>query len=907
MGWDEYWKKAHLLGLSEQLTAGSLIISGLSKKSRQSLEPARLSSDFLVRVKNPFDFVSGKTTPATIQTRAQEWQRLANPLQSILSRCRFAVGCQNWDHLDDISRMFRELQAGPIAWSVVLPGIEQPVELLWPLRVGVIAGPQFPIVRSDLQDLRDLYDWLRPILTVSTVPAGEAGSLDIAVFPEGRSAVSDLSRGRLPVHTEVLLLVGESRDDIRAISEQIPELLSLTHAQAVIAGDVELLRSGWLASLVMEVSHNNPWDVAIRSSAEKAGLTSGQLVLFATPEFLSKGRLSTIESPIRRRLNVPPLDAGIGGGGEDLDEEGVVPPTSFGGPPEDSPALLRFEESLRVKAYEHETGTSTVIAETIKGLIPLTPVAEDRFVQARMTSSDTSSDTPATSVEAGKPYQLQVRVAPREKNWVVSREIFPEPPLKPQETSLLLTVLFHERHSCPDGVLQTIELPRMGASSVARFPITVSGESSVFDSRITIYHNNRPLIESAFRAAVLGAKSSEGPAPVHAELVTLMRTRAFDANLSARSAAAGSLRVEGERVFVVRGTQKAAIAIGGYKEAVKTMETEINKVDLEKIEPAQLVKDKDAATLLATLAQQGRQLHDQLTQSEAMKLVYEDGGLMTVLAADGETRVPFELCYSFEEPAQDSPICPSALEAVGRGHCVQDCAGGKDPGHYVCPMGFWGLQRSIEWRSTKADEYQPGEPPVVPAPDREQLAPLRQVLFAKSARVLKLGALDKVLTQLAAPVKVASSWMEWTRYVNEASPSLLVLMPHVDKTVKPPAMEIGGITKDPPGVKLTDVTVDPSKPPVVLVLGCGAAVSTIDYQSLPNQFRRWKAAVVIAPIAEILARDAPELTAALITEFASGENRPLADAVLASKRALVAGGYLSGLLLLCFGDADWKV
>jgi hypothetical protein len=201
-----------------------------------------------------------------------------------------------------------------------------------------------------------------------------------------------------------------------------------------------------------------------------------------------------------------------------------------------------------------------------------------------------------------------------------------------------------------------------------------------------------------------------------------------------------------------------------------------------------------------------------------------------------------------------------------------------------------------------------GETLVAPAAGRQLLQPLRQIAYAWSERVTSVEPLPNVLKQASAPAVTAEKWKDWAQCINQSKPSMIILMPHIDKTMSPPVMEIQGDKKDPRGVKAQDVTVNPTNPPVVILLGCGAAAFRIDYQSLPNQFRRNKAAMVIAPMAEILARDAPELACLLVNQFHAGaQERPLAEAVLAAKRSAVSAGYLSALLLLSVGDADWTV
>lgn len=574
----------------------------------------------------------------------------------------------------------------------------------------------------------------------------------------------------------------------------------------------------------------------------------------------------------------------------DLWLPGMIARIEAGGAWKDAIAEIKME----VKLSAHQPGSSGSVGDDDDdddahdfsgpgddgGFESLPP---SRFVQAKVAAKGSE----VQSLDAGKEYTLNVRVAPQTLGWVASGESLPEPEWRPDESSRVLAVLFHEPNCCPDGLIQTIVLPARGESTTAQFPFT-AGTS--FNGRITVYFNNRPLIECGITFSTGGL-----------ELRTLMRMRSFEVETGKFRESAATLRIEGESIRAIRGAAPPeTISIEGYKTALQKMEQEVNKIALEKIGGP----DPTAATqLLFALATQGAYLHRRLMACRTIRAAFADTSkLITVVADDSTTRAPLELCYSLAAPASSAQICSSAAKAVARGTCIENCDGSKDQEQHICPMGFWGLQRSIEWRGIEAD--QTGEHPP-PDPGRTPLDPLRQILYGHSARVTKLGRLPGVLEQLKAPAEFASSWKEWMQKVREKSPSLLLLMPHVDKKDEP-TMEIADQMKDPAYVKQEDVTAG-QRHPVVLLLGCGSASFRIDYQSLPSQFRLNKAAVVIAPVAEILARDAPEIAATFIQQFSATPGAPMAEAILAAKRTLVANGILSGLLLLSFGDADWKL
>jgi len=138
---------------------------------------------------------------------------------------------------------------------------------------------------------------------------------------------------------------------------------------------------------------------------------------------------------------------------------------------------------------------------------------------------------------------------------------------------------------------------------------------------------------------------------------------------------------------------------------------------------------------------------------------------------------------------------------------------------------------------------------------------------------------------------------------------MLLLIPHVDHNRMPPALEIQDHFKDPPGIDTSDVVGQMAQSPLVLLLGCGAAHAGVDFMSLPAQFRRNQAAIVIAPIGELFAGDAPEIARAFLETVAAGggKARPAGEVLLETKRKLLGEGRLAGLMLLAAGDASWLI
>jgi hypothetical protein len=542
---------------------------------------------------------------------------------------------------------------------------------------------------------------------------------------------------------------------------------------------------------------------------------------------------------------------------------------------------------------------------------PETKPAE-RHLLHKLQPLDKTRLKPKDALEAGKRYGLDVKIGPKEKGWGAGKESFPEPPVKPEEAGVMLAVVFTERNSHPSGELKTVFLPRNGASSECRFEFTVSAASRVFEGWISVYHNNRLLQEGVVRSEVIGGVGEDGPVPEKTEFRIGAMPRPLSLGLRDGAPAAGTVKLDQDgSMTAVRGLKTARVSLGGLKAAVEAISAEFDGIDWETMRSWET--DATAAKGLSRIAQLGWQLRQSLLANAVMKEIGGSNEALVVNAAGAGVRVPLELCYDLPQPRTDAKVCPKAVEALKSGACKGKCDAELQPGEFVCPMGFWGLKRVIEWHSETADARDEALVEITnePVKDRETLTPLVSVLYAQSKAVTAKSAkaLAKALKARAGSATQALDWPKWADGIRLQRPSMLLLMPHVDHNQQPPTMEIQKQFKNPPGVDETDVVGVPPQQPLVLLLGCGAAHAQIDFMSLPAQFRRNQAALVVAPIAELLADDAPEIARIFIETIAAGNGtaRPAGEVLLETKRKLLAEGRLAGLMLLAAGDASWLI
>src|SRR4029450_12468861 len=252
-----------------------------------------------------------------------------------------------------------------------------------------------------------------------------------------------------------------------------------------------------------------------------------------------------------------------------------------------------------------------------------------------------------------------------------------------------------------------------------------------------------------------------------------------------------------------------------------------------------------------------------------------------VLAARESAKLPIEFFYSYESPDDGAELCPDAEAATGRGWC-DACASGRP--EYVCPSGFWALQKVIEWHAFEASaaaEHDLGSQAFA-IEDRRQ--PWRQQLWMASPPTVVLAASEKVdLVEAGsyeamrksiaalAETREAADWSDWVEKI-KGSPGVLVLVPHTDKSKYDEAfLEVRGSSL-PAGKIKAEHVVGPESGchPIVLLIGCNTDNIDLPFRSFPVKFARAGAAIVVSTVSYLLGRHATRLAVALVEEIIGG-------------------------------------
>jgi hypothetical protein len=571
-----------------------------------------------------------------------------------------------------------------------------------------------------------------------------------------------------------------------------------------------------------------------------------------------------------------------------------------------------------------------------------------RFVQHRLVVFDEGTPPAATPFDrANLPagaidgdafyvnrwHVLAVRIAPETPEapkWKSADVALPEEDLPPDDEGHMLAFVLSEPTYARTPQVQTVFLPRRGASTIATFQFYLlpqepraNNDWPPFVGRLMVLHENRILQTLLLEGTVVSPGSrrqtlEHEPPSLRVEGVV----RPLDAGLDGRRRYAEAMlfnhTTAGDRTMTrVAGSRATLIRLDGLDALMTNLRTIWDESPWEQ-EDAWALDSTNAATLLVKLAQHGRDLHKAVVQDEELDGRLVNGRLpLQVIKASDDYHLPLEICYERPAPATHAKLCPHASAALASGRCHDQCRPDQAR-DIVCPIAFWGLNRVIEWHGyEKRDrDGMPGAARFAvqsePTPRRGPLQPLRALVFGASHKIPRanLEKLRRGLTAVTAkPPTRARSWKTWRSMVRTKKPGALLLMVHTDLVNLMPSMEIDNQLLDPPDIDWPDVKAkEDGEPPLVLLLGCGTGTADVPFQKLPAKFRRSGAAIVVSSIAELLDTHAPRLAALIAEELASvpPEPRTFGDVMLAVRRRAVAReGLPIAMALIAYGDADW--
>lgn len=767
-----------------------------------------------------------------------------------------------------------------------------------PLRVEVLgAGERADAVRA----MRDQLSFIEPAV-------GRSAHVLVLVEPL-RASTAALLAGPQRQADLVLALAGAGGMPLSSLVDTVTECTD-AGGVAVFANDAQ--PPAYLLERVMyELAHDLPLDEALRraSDADLYVWLSDALLEAAHPRqathriarrFQAAPQSTTLELPeeVQRRLPISRAlvtsAREVGNKLRDLAERGT---------------FHRESGDTLTAAYAHRA-LRALLPEAAAVREPISTEIEPpaRFLQGRLHEGDAPPE--AAPLEAQQhPRALGVRIGLPAANWVAAAAPAPLGALPPDgiDVDVVFSIPPTANTPSPRSQQRRLHIPARGSSTELRFPFDTP-RSEPFRARVTVLAANRVLQTALFYTDEAGALQIKLTELDHFQHIP--EGTPPDAALVLNEAGGEMVAYAHTRdgVQVARLTH-VRDAIAGLTRILDPHTTPEWGYDGGIGEP-------ELTKLLKDLAAHGRLLWDALPDSFHELAATAAAGAFApriqIVNASADEIVPLELAYTHEAPLATSALCPGWRAALASGRCAETCPSTPwTRREVVCPRAFLG-QRALLERSTG-----PAASP------RQTLRLDRGALLGMSARVhhttgpVSDGArLQQALEQRAAPVVVVTDRPTWDTAAQTTGPypTLLVLLPHVDKNAQQiPTMELG----DPASVVssahlLTEHLCGSgggSCRPLVLLVGCETADDPVAFHNLMARFVNLKAAAVLSTISKIRGPEAARAVTRLVELLLAQPKQPrtFGEVLLDVRRQLLAKGDPLALTFVTYGDIDIAV
>ncbi len=327
----------------------------------------------------------------------------------------------------------------------------------------------------------------------------------------------------------------------------------------------------------------------------------------------------------------------------------------------------------------------------------------------------------------------------------------------------------------------------------------------------------------------------------------------------------------------------------------------------------QAVVDPEAplAPLLLDLANQGSLL---LTHLREHVPTWPKKLTRVQLVTQSNAFFPIEYLYEGTVPeSSDAELCSERTQCLENGCAIPGCAI-REAAVQLCPMGFVGVSAIVERHTWNPQQRTPlWRPGASRAQARMEINDLSKIAFAADDRADEFEDEEVAPHEVVRLHHIAASlgveriptWDDWKKHVAVHSPSLLLLVVHMDKSQL--------FLEDRAGLNLAGI-----KPqhvgngaPVAIAIGCGTGHGDLPGGTLPAVLLRHGARMVVAAMTEVLGRHANRAARDLAVRFREAANSKapvLVGEIMRTLRcAFLTDEIALGLALVAFGDADMQL
>jgi hypothetical protein len=795
----------------------------------------------------------------------------------------------------------------------------------WPLRLGLLADEPSKALAAAIEQQMGVHLWAKELLAVAEI-AGSDQRCDVLLLPHilphalahvlefapGLTASCVILCKGLPATEQARRLLGALEEEVR------------TNALAVLSLDSSVMAAWFVDGLLRSISHDQYFDVALAESLKKLDGPRSQVYLAANREWIQKTRLSHMAATLMECMARPEVSKEV------VDIDGALA-GRLGMPKGVYPVSRTSVHEL--KGYIGESHEATTLAYLTKAVAPSlrrnAPPPPQRQLQAQVFTAGSPSAAPEGLMvfRADTVHRVDVRIGVTDETWISSPDRFPDEELPPSKSGHRLTVVFSEPVLSPQPQVGHIFLPPTGSSTACSFFLAAADAHGRVQARISVLYRNRVLQTSMLEGPIRNTaqRFAEGDAiSFLPEAVVSPGMSDLDRQSSYGAALVISQNRDGcPQVLKVVDDGAELVSTGNLMPSVQQIEDELDRCDWGAGDFSDL-KSSGTLKLLRFLAVHGSLLYRGVVKQQFMDQSLARATSLQLIAAKPGTRLPVEYFYDRTSPNDDAELCPSAAASMTTGECAKACTEGANGARYVCPLGFWGLTRVLEWhiyRPQAARELQNHDYALQQEKlgRRHQLGRLDQAVFAASDRAnaqVKTSVPHLLAAMRENEIQVTESptWENWKKDIAEHKPSLLIVVPHldIDSTFNVAKLEIGS------GQWLRVDQVDEAYiqaqgcgcQPVVLLLGCETGKQGVPFEDFVSAFSLGGAAVVVSTSSLILGRQATLLAEEFVSvlhDLRAKDGATFGDVMLSVRRNMLRKGYPMVLSVSSYGDADWRL
>lgn len=806
------------------------------------------------------------------------------------------------------------------------PGLSERTRWHWPLRVGFLSNHSSNQVTREIKDQIKTRQWTQSLIQIVDIETEDRCDLLISTVSL-RSSLPLLFKRASPLQADCAIFFDTIGSNPARSMQIIESIDAELRTNAIALARPPGVEANWFVEFFRSLTHDQPFDVALTSSLRDSKYVEVPLIL-ADGRWIEEVRLSTMTRSLIKAIsdNRPTFPLRKIASADQVSH--VIDHVQL----KRISDLFNFERDREF--FFRESGGATTLAQATNVVGPTirragaARIRDDvRYLEARVSLLDGESDgvraTDVTSFKAGNPHRIDVRIGPENARWIQNKHPFPFQGLPWRRGSHRLTVVFTEPSMAAQPQVGHITLPPTGPSSECPFYLVPNGNHTVVQARISVLYKNRVLQTSILEGSVTGESdkvADQGRISFSPEVVVSPGMSDLDRQGSFGAALILNHAANEAQVTKIVNNSAELISVSNLAQWVDQIEDRLGRTDWG-AKNMQRIDSAGTLDLLRFLAAHGSLLYKGIVKQQFADQALKAAKRIQLIAAKPGSRLPVEYFYELSSPREDAKLCPSAKNALSKGECPAVCPGRKDQGSYVCPLGFWGISRVLEWhvyrpssaRQLGNHDFALQEEKIA---SRKQLDVMRQALIGASAKAdaevkNSVATLERNITKSGVPLQPANTWKKWEDSIEKYGPSMLVLIPHTDIDSRDiQQLEIGKAQWLPLD-QLDERYVGNDKVhPVVFLLGCETAKQAASFEDFISNFALYGAAIVVASSTVVLGRQATVVAAEFVStikRMSKLKNKTFGDVVLEVRRKMLAKGFPMVMSVSAYGDADWRI